>query len=54
MKQITFENASVSEITASFGLARYSQEINSARLFINADMALYEAKKTRNSVYIFR
>ncbi|MPN04633.1 putative diguanylate cyclase DgcC [bioreactor metagenome] len=41
------------EITASFGLAEYSDKINIAQLFINADQALYKAKILRNKIEVF-
>lgn len=40
-------------LTVSFGLAKYHNELNAARLFINADQALYEAKETRNCVRVY-
>lgn len=39
-------------ITASFGLAEYSNERGTAELFLQADNALYHAKKERNKVVI--
>ena len=41
------------KITASFGLAVYKESMDAVRLFIQADYALYEAKKIRNSVCVF-
>lgn len=41
------------KITASFGLAVYKESMDGVRLFIQADYALYEAKKFRNSVCVF-
>ena len=41
------------DISVSFGLARYTADGNSARLFISADQALYEAKELRNTIRIY-
>ncbi len=41
------------KLTASFGLAAYSPYIDAARLFIHSDHALYDAKKSRNSICIY-
>jgi len=40
------------KISASFGLARYSDGMNDAQLFINADRALYKAKILRNRIEV--
>lgn len=41
------------KLTASFGLASYSFPMDAARLFLNADDALYEAKKKRDSIHVY-
>ncbi|WP_283610673.1 GGDEF domain-containing protein [Faecalispora anaeroviscerum] len=41
------------KLTASFGLAPYSLHMDAVRLFLNADYALYEAKKTRDSIHVY-
>lgn len=41
------------KLTASFGLAPYSLHMDAVRLFLNADYALYEAKKTRASIFVY-
>ena len=40
-------------LTASFGLAAISEQVDTVRLFIHADRALYEAKKVRNAICVF-
>ena len=40
-------------LTASFGLAVYSGQTDTVRLFIHADHALYEAKELRNAIRVF-
>lgn len=41
------------QVTASFGLAAYSGQMDAVRLFIHADRALYEAKELRNAIRVF-
>ena len=41
------------KMTASFGLAKYQSGLNAARLFLNADQALYQAKITRDTIQIY-
>lgn len=41
------------KLTASFGLAAISDQVDTVRLFIHADRALYEAKKIRNAICVF-
>ncbi len=41
------------DISVSFGLTHYLADGNSARLFINADQALYDAKELRNTIRIY-
>ena len=41
------------KLTASFGLASYSFPMDAVRLFLNADDALYEAKKKRDSIHVY-
>ncbi len=42
------------KLTASFGLAAYASNMDSTRLLVHADHALYQAKETRNSVCVFQ
>ncbi len=53
LNAVTFPEYPTLRLTASFGLAACMGQIDAVRLFINADHALYEAKKGRNTVYIF-
>ncbi len=39
-------------LTASFGLAAISDQVDTVRLFIHADHALYEAKRVRNAIRV--
>lgn len=48
-----FEDYPKLNLTASFGLAEISDQVDTVRLFIHADRALYEAKKVRNTICIF-
>jgi diguanylate cyclase len=41
-------------LTASFGIASYTEDCNAARLFIHADQALYEAKESKNAIRVYR
>ncbi|MDU6266333.1 MAG: GGDEF domain-containing protein [Anaerocolumna aminovalerica] len=50
---LIFEDYPNLKLTASFGLAAISDEVDTVRLFIHADRALYEAKKTRNAIRVF-
>ena len=48
------ENDPSLRLTSSFGVAVYVPERdNAARLFTHADQALYEAKRTRNTVHLY-
>ncbi|WMJ90761.1 GGDEF domain-containing protein [Anaerocolumna sp. MB42-C2] len=40
-------------LTASFGIAPYTDDCNAARLFIHADQALYEAKEIKNAIRVY-
>jgi len=48
-----FEDYPKLMLTASFGLASISGQVDTVRLFIHADRALYEAKKVRNAICVF-
>lgn len=48
-----FEGAPDLTPTACFGLAAYSEKDGASRLFVQADEALYEAKKVRNAVRVY-
>jgi diguanylate cyclase len=54
LNQIAFDDLPGATLLASFGIAVYSDQDNAARLFIHADQALYQAKKTRNSIHVFQ
>lgn len=51
---VVFEGYPELKPTASFGLATFLDRIDAGRLFIHADHALYEAKKARSSICVFR
>ena len=51
---LVFEGYPELKPTASFGLATFWDRIDAGRLFIHADHALYEAKKARSSICVFR
>lgn len=53
LNALVFKEYPMLKLTASFGLAACSGQIDAVRLFINADHALYEAKKVRNAIYTF-
>ncbi|HWP51737.1 MAG TPA: GGDEF domain-containing protein, partial [Clostridia bacterium] len=53
LSALTFDDYPELKLTASFGLATYSHSITSARLFVNADQAMYEAKKTADGICAF-
>lgn len=40
-------------LTASFGLAAYTSQVDAVRLFIHSDYALYEAKEIRNTIRVY-
>ncbi|BCJ99128.1 GGDEF domain-containing protein [Anaerocolumna chitinilytica] len=42
------------EMTASFGLAEYNEDINTSELFVRADQALYQGKVLRGSIKLFQ
>jgi len=50
---LTFEEYPQLKLTASFGLAAYTGNITAARLFINADEAMYKAKGQENGICVF-
>lgn len=41
------------QLTVSFGLAEYQNGMNAARLFMNADQALYQAKEARDCIRVY-
>lgn len=53
IQQIEHNHHHLPKFTVSFGLAEYMKEMNSVQLFVNADNALYKAKRERNSISIF-
>ncbi len=52
LKQVDLKEYQGIKMTASFGLAEYHNGMNAARLFLNADQALYQAKITRDAIRI--
>lgn len=54
VNSLVFEDYPELKLTASFGLAANTDQIGTVRLFIHADRALYEAKKDRNAIRIFK
>lgn len=53
LRTLTFNECPTKKLTASFGLAAYSDSITATRLFINADQAMYQAKKAEEGICIF-
>ena len=53
VNRLFFEDYPKLKLTASFGLAAISDQVDTVRLFIHADRALYEAKKVRNAIRVF-
>ncbi len=53
LNRLRFEENPDARLTASFGLSAYTERVDAVRLFVRADRALYEAKRTRNSVRIY-
>ncbi|MDD2371342.1 MAG: GGDEF domain-containing protein [Firmicutes bacterium] len=41
------------KLTASFGIAQYTNNISATQLLKNADAALYKAKSEKNTIYIY-
>jgi diguanylate cyclase (GGDEF)-like protein len=53
VEKVCLEGVQQINLTASFGIAAYSPDIDGARLFIHSDHALYEAKKCRNAIFVY-
>lgn len=53
LNSLSFEEQPKLRLTASFGLAVYTKNIDASDLFVQADRALYKAKETRDSVYVY-
>ncbi len=53
VEKVCVEGVQSINLTASFGIAAYSPDIDGARLFIHSDQALYEAKKCRNAIFVY-
>lgn len=51
--EIRFEECQSLKLTCSFGLAAYSDEMDSVELFTHSDRALYKAKEKRNTIHIY-
>lgn len=54
LNSLNFEENLMLRLTASFGLAAYTDQIDTQRLFIHSDHALYEAKKIRNTIHVYK
>lgn len=54
VNRLSFTDYPELRLTASFGLAESTEEIDVVRLFTHADRALYEAKEVRNTIRVFR
>lgn len=52
-KLISMNPNSDSPLTASFGIANYSNEMSPSQLIINTDKALYESKKEKNKITVY-
>ncbi len=53
MNKLHFEDTPEVRLTVSIGLAAYEEEIDMVRLLVQADHALYDAKRTRNTVRVY-
>ena len=53
LNTLTFDKYPDQKLTASFGLASCCDSLTAARLFINADQAMYQAKKTAEGICVF-
>lgn len=53
VNSLAFEDYPQLRLTASFGLAAILDQVDTVKLFVHADRALYEAKKVRNSICVF-
>lgn len=53
VEKVCLEGVQSINLTASFGIAAYSPDIDGARLFVHSDHALYEAKKCRNAIFVY-
>lgn len=53
LSALTFEEYPTLRLTASFGLAAHADNITTARLFMNADEAMYKAKRQQDGICIF-
>lgn len=53
IESVRFEEGPKIHLTASFGLAVYSSNMDATRLFVHSDHALYEAKKCRNAIFVY-
>ncbi len=52
VNRLVFEDYPKLMLTASFGLAAISDQVDTVRLFIHADHALYDAKRVRNAIRV--
>ncbi|MEA5136901.1 MAG: diguanylate cyclase [Candidatus Fimivivens sp.] len=53
LNTLTFDKYPDQKLTASFGLASCCDSLTAALLFINADQAMYQAKKTAEGICVF-
>ncbi len=54
LNNLHFKDQPRVKLTASFGLAEYSDQVDGVRLFMHSDYALYEAKEARNTIRVFQ
>ncbi len=54
LQELRIDDQPMIRLTASFGLAAYTSQADSVRLFIHSDYALYEAKEVRNAVRVYK
>ena len=52
LKELKFEENDDIKLTASFGLAEYTDKIDATELLVHSDHALYEAKVARNTIRV--
>ena len=54
LNEIHIEEQETLKLTASFGLAKFTDKIDSTELFVHSDHALYEAKVKRNNICVYQ
>jgi diguanylate cyclase (GGDEF)-like protein len=53
LQAVSFENMENIKLTASIGISGFYKHMDSARLIVNADQALYAAKTVKNTIHIY-